>query len=177
MNGADTFTTTVEGTSDTCDYRPAAMLIPMGAAETGIFHAHAPSPGAERLSGQPGDPKPGDIGESQRASDPISLGTPGGRIIISYPMLQCQLFIQGVVVQFFRMRKGRLRICWIASSKIRPVLILFISETLRKDGDVNDPYLIFQSMMDAGVFDSVLHDFGVRMARFRHAEGYAGKPH
>ena len=76
----------------------------------------------------------------------------------------------------FRIRKGRMRICWIASSKLRRVLILYISETLRKEGDVHDPYVIFQNMMDRGLFDDVLQKFGVRMAALRQRT-LSNKPH
>ena len=39
--------------------------------------------------------------------------------------------------------------------RMRRVCIMFISETLRKEGDANDPYLILQSMIDSGTFDSI----------------------
>ena len=84
--------------------------------------------------------------------------------------------LRGELSNIFRIRKGRIRICWIASSKLRRVLILFIAETLRKEGDANDPYVISQNMMDAGKFDELFRQFGVRMARLRH-EGHSGKPH
>ncbi|HEY0701988.1 MAG TPA: type II toxin-antitoxin system YhaV family toxin [Candidatus Acidoferrales bacterium] len=58
--------------------------------------------------------------------------------------------------QFFRIKKGRYRICWAASSQQRKVCILFISETLRKQGDANDPYEIFQKLVDSGKLDSAL---------------------
>jgi mRNA-degrading endonuclease RelE of RelBE toxin-antitoxin system len=64
--------------------------------------------------------------------------------------------LRGELSNIFRLRKGRLRICWIASSKLRRVCILFISETLRKEGDANDPYVIFRKIVDAGQLDSIL---------------------
>ena len=75
--------------------------------------------------------------------------------------------LRGELSNIFRLKKGRLRICWIASSKIKKVCILFISETLRKEGDVNDPYFILQNMLDAGTFDSLFERFAVRMPRLR----------
>src|SRR5262249_40512162 len=53
----------------------------------------------------------------------------------------------------YRLKKGRLRICWIANSKMRRVLILFISETQRKEGDANDPYQIFKKLLMSGELD------------------------
>jgi mRNA-degrading endonuclease RelE of RelBE toxin-antitoxin system len=70
--------------------------------------------------------------------------------------------LRGELANVFRLRKGQLRICWIASSKLRRVCILFISETLRKEGDANDPYVIFQKIVDAGQLDSIFAQFGVR---------------
>lgn len=75
----------------------------------------------------------------------------------------------------FRIHKGRLRICWIASSKHRRVLILFISETLRKAGDVNDPYRIFTRMVMTGQFDEMFNQMGVRIKGT--PSGSSGKPH
>jgi mRNA-degrading endonuclease RelE of RelBE toxin-antitoxin system len=87
--------------------------------------------------------------------------------------------LRGDLSNLFRLRKGRMRICWIASSKIRRVCILLISESLRKEGDANDPYVIFQNMIDSGTFDSLFADFGVRMARLRGQPAFSRstKPH
>lgn len=76
--------------------------------------------------------------------------------------------LRGELSNIFRIRKGRMRICWIASSKLHRVLILFISETLRKEGDANDPYVILQNMMDSGNLDGYFSELGVRMARLRN---------
>lgn len=86
--------------------------------------------------------------------------------------------LRGDLSNIFRIRKGRLRVCWIASSRMRRVCVLFISESLRKEGDANDPYIIFQNMIDSGTFDTLLADFGVRMARLHsQAKTRATKPH
>jgi mRNA-degrading endonuclease RelE of RelBE toxin-antitoxin system len=82
--------------------------------------------------------------------------------------------LRGELSNMFRLKKGRLRIIWIASSKLRRVLILFISETLRKEGDVNDPYVILQSLVESGKFDAMFSQLGVRMGRTQ-ADGR--KPH
>ncbi len=84
--------------------------------------------------------------------------------------------LRGGLSNIFRMKKGRLRICWISSSKLHRVCILFISETLRKEGDANDPYAIFQGMIDSGRFDGIFEQFGVRMRRLTPERG-SGKPH
>lgn len=64
--------------------------------------------------------------------------------------------LSGPLSQFFRVKKGRYRICWAASSKQRRVCILFISETLRKQGDASDPYNIFEKLVASGKFNSAL---------------------
>jgi hypothetical protein len=64
--------------------------------------------------------------------------------------------LSGELSGIFRIRKGRHRICWIASSRTRKIAILFISETLRKDGDTNDPYAIFNRMVRDGEFNELM---------------------
>ncbi len=84
--------------------------------------------------------------------------------------------LRGELANIFRIRKGRMRICWIASSRMSKVCILFISETLRKEGDANDPYVILQNMVESGTFDAIFSQFGMRMARLR-SQDTSGKPH
>lgn len=96
------------------------------------------------------------------------------RIIPSDP-LNPKHGLRGEFANVFRLRKGRLRICWIASSKIRRILILFISETLRKDGDASDPYILLQTMVHSGAFDSYFQGMGVRMSHLR-SQGKTNKP-
>lgn len=70
--------------------------------------------------------------------------------------------LSGPLARFFRMKKGRYRICWAAPSQKRKVSILFISETLRKEGDVNDPYNIFTKLVMSGKYDGILSDLGLQ---------------
>jgi len=42
--------------------------------------------------------------------------------------------------------------CWAANSATRKVTTLFISETLRKEGDPQDPYNIFTKRVLSGEF-------------------------
>jgi mRNA-degrading endonuclease RelE of RelBE toxin-antitoxin system len=71
--------------------------------------------------------------------------------------------LRGDLSNIFRLRKGRLRICWIASSQLKRVCILSISENLRKEGDANEPYVIFQNLLETGIFDEMIDKFGVRI--------------
>jgi len=70
--------------------------------------------------------------------------------------------LSGYLANIFRVKKGRYRICWIASSQHRIIFVLFISESLRKDGDANDPYRLFEKLVKAGEFDSFFDQLGIR---------------
>lgn len=69
--------------------------------------------------------------------------------------------LQGDLSGIFRMKKGRLRICWIGSSSSRKIYVVFISETLRKEGDVNDPYRLVKSMMMSGQYEEFFAALGL----------------
>jgi hypothetical protein len=71
--------------------------------------------------------------------------------------------LRGEFANMFRLRKGRMRIIWIASSRIRKICIMLISETLRKEGDMHDPYVILSGLVAAGKFDELFNRYGVRM--------------
>lgn len=71
--------------------------------------------------------------------------------------------LSGPLSNIFRVSKGRLRIYYAASSKDHKIVILYISETLRKAGDAHDPYSIFTRMVLSGRFDEVFARLGVRM--------------
>jgi mRNA-degrading endonuclease RelE of RelBE toxin-antitoxin system len=70
--------------------------------------------------------------------------------------------LTGALSNTFRVKKGRLRIYYAASSKDRKIVILYISETLRKEGDASDPYSIFAQMILRGQFKEVFASLGVR---------------
>jgi len=69
--------------------------------------------------------------------------------------------LTGKLGQLFRMKKGRLRICWMGSSVRKKVYIAFISETLRKEGDINDPYRLLTNMLLSGEFDVIFEELGL----------------
>lgn len=64
--------------------------------------------------------------------------------------------LSGPLSKYFRIKKGRMRICWAANSAARKVTILFISETMRKEGDASDPYNIFPKRVMSGEFQKFL---------------------
>ena len=68
--------------------------------------------------------------------------------------------LTGDLSNIFRVQKGRMRICWIASSKLRRICILYISESLRKAGDVHDPYRVFAGMVMSGQFNEFFERLG-----------------
>lgn len=71
--------------------------------------------------------------------------------------------LAGPLSNIFRVKKGRLRIYYAASSKLRKIVVLYISRTLRKAGDVNDPYSIFTRLVMTGRFNEVFSRLGVRI--------------
>jgi RHS repeat-associated protein len=99
--GPYTFTSTMEGSLTGCDLRQASVP----SDETplyGDYHSHVggiPNSAPERFSGQPGDcgglPYCLDVEWAVGTGVPLSLGTPGGRIIIYYPLGSCQVFVVG----------------------------------------------------------------------------------
>jgi len=70
--------------------------------------------------------------------------------------------LSGALSSIYRVKKGRLRICYIASSLRQRIIVLFIAETPRKEGDKNDPYAVFTNLVLSGQFDNVLAKLGVR---------------
>jgi mRNA-degrading endonuclease RelE of RelBE toxin-antitoxin system len=69
--------------------------------------------------------------------------------------------LKGPLSKFFRVKKGRHRICWAASSQHREVCILFISETVRKAGDANDPYNVFKRLVESGEYNDLLRQLDI----------------
>jgi mRNA-degrading endonuclease RelE of RelBE toxin-antitoxin system len=60
---------------------------------------------------------------------------------------------------FYRIAKGRLRILWAVEPDLREILIVFISDTPRKEGDTKDPYVIWNAMAKAGYLQEIVDDW------------------
>ena len=58
--------------------------------------------------------------------------------------------LSGQLSNIFRVKKGRLRICYLGSSSSKTIIILYISETLRKAGHKTDPYRVLRKMVRSG---------------------------
>jgi len=71
--------------------------------------------------------------------------------------------LRGEFANMFRLRKGHIRITWIASTRVRKICIMSISETSRKEGALHDPYVILSNLVAAGKFDELFKRYGVRM--------------
>lgn len=84
------------------------------------------------------------------------------KVIIPHNPIDRKYALTGPLANLFRLKKGRHRICWIASSEHRTIFIIFISETLRKEGDANDPYRILTKMVMTGELDPMLNKLGIR---------------
>jgi len=70
--------------------------------------------------------------------------------------------LTGTFSNIFRVKKGRMRVCYIGSSQGKKIIVLYISETPRKQGDLNDPYSVFSRMVLSGRFDKFFDIIGVR---------------
>ena len=70
--------------------------------------------------------------------------------------------LSGRLSNFFRIKKGRIRVCYIGSSEHKKIMILYISETPRKEGDVNDPYALFTKLVMSGKFDDAIANLGIK---------------
>ena len=72
--------------------------------------------------------------------------------------------LSGKLAGIYRVKKGRIRICYVGSSTTRKIGILYISET-RKEGDKNDPYVLLTKMIQSGRFAEFLEELGVGRPR------------
>jgi len=83
--------------------------------------------------------------------------------IIPHDPLSPNRSLSGHLSNIFRVKKGRTRICYVASSKHRKIVVLYISESPRKAGDVHDPYEIFTQMVLSGAFDKTFANLGIKL--------------
>src|SRR5262245_16606182 len=70
--------------------------------------------------------------------------------IIPHDPISRKHALAGQLSNIFRYKKGRMRIYWIASSELREVIVLFISDRPRKEGDIHDPYQVFGKLVMSG---------------------------
>lgn len=84
------------------------------------------------------------------------------KVIIPRNPIDKKYALSGPLSNIFRIKKGRYRICWVASSEYKIISIIFISETLRKEGDTNDPYRILTKMVMTGELDPIFDKLGIR---------------
>jgi len=68
--------------------------------------------------------------------------------------------LSGSLSGIYRIKKGRLRICYVGNSKTRKITVLYISATPRKEGDSHDPYKVLTQLIKSGKFDAVLKSPG-----------------
>ena len=91
------YTTSVEGGWSNCNMGNARSEIPGNGIATGGYHSHGledPNYANEQFSGVIGR-RLGDVGWSTYYGYPLSLATPGGRVMIYNPWSACQDFLLG----------------------------------------------------------------------------------
>jgi len=76
------------------------------------------------------------------------------RIIPHHPFAP-ERALSGSLSGIYRVKKGRLRICYVADSKLRRITVLYISDSLRKHGDSHDPYRVLTKLVRSGKFDAL----------------------
>ncbi|MDA1315879.1 MAG: type II toxin-antitoxin system YhaV family toxin [Acidobacteria bacterium] len=69
--------------------------------------------------------------------------------------------LSGSLANIFRIKKGRIRICYIGASEQKRLIVLYISESPRKAGDSNDPYAILNRILRSGDCDAFFDDLGI----------------
>ena len=70
--------------------------------------------------------------------------------------------LSGPLSRIFRVKKGRFRICYIGSSKQRRITVLYISDSMRKEGHATDPCSILTKLVSSGEFDTLFDQLGVK---------------
>lgn len=70
--------------------------------------------------------------------------------------------LSGILSGYYRVKKGRLRICYIGNSSTKRIKVLYISDTPRKEGDRNDPYKVLTRMVKSGRCEDLLEGLGVK---------------
>jgi mRNA-degrading endonuclease RelE of RelBE toxin-antitoxin system len=73
--------------------------------------------------------------------------------------------LAGFLSGIYRIKKGRLRICYIADSKSRKITVLYISDTPRKQGDSHDPYRVLTKFGKTGKFNNLFNKPGGKKHR------------
>jgi len=91
--------------------------------------------------------------------------------IIPHEPLNPNRALSGHLSNIFRVKKGGIRICYLASSKHRKIVILYISEKPRKAGDVHDPYETFTRMVLSGTFDGTFANLGIKLPGRKYTLG------
>jgi mRNA-degrading endonuclease RelE of RelBE toxin-antitoxin system len=82
--------------------------------------------------------------------------------LIPHDPFNSRYALAGDLKPIYRLRKGRLRICWIGSPEKRIIFVIFISETLRKAGAANDPYKILTKMVKDGTCNEFFKQIGIK---------------
>ena len=73
--------------------------------------------------------------------------------------------LSGKLAKIFRVKKGRIRICYIGRSDQKRVIVIYISETPRKEGDSNDPYAVLSRILRSGDCNSFFDDLGISIPK------------
>jgi mRNA-degrading endonuclease RelE of RelBE toxin-antitoxin system len=81
--------------------------------------------------------------------------------LIPHNPLSRERALSGILSGWYRVKKGRMRICYACDPSEETITIIYISETLRKDGSSNDPYAILTRLVKSGQAEEILKGLGV----------------
>lgn len=70
--------------------------------------------------------------------------------------------LAGDISSLYRIKTGKISIGWLTSAEHRRIIILFISESSRRNGDIKDPYSFFAGMVMSGRINAVFEKLGIR---------------
>ena len=76
--------------------------------------------------------------------------------------------------KIYRVRKGRIRICYIGRSDQKRIIVIYISDTPRKEGGSSDPYAVLSRMLRSGDCDTFFDDLGIPFPKNLAAATSAG---
>lgn len=102
------------------------------------------------------------------AGDPVNAKVKRFRIlqealdtILPHDPFSRKRALSGSLANIFRIKKGRIGICYIGASEQKRLIVLYISESPRKAGDSNDPYAILNRILRSGDCDAFFDDLGI----------------
>ena len=94
--------------------------------------------------------------------------------IIPHDPFQAKRALSGTLAKIYRVKKGRIRICYIGRSDQKRIIVIYISDTPRKEGDINDPYAVLSKILRSGDCNTFFDELGIPFPKKLVAAASAG---